>query len=381
MKIYSKALVLQTVLFSTLSVAAQEDIIEIGNGQFYSYVLKAGSGQPSVLFCDVNSDGDQDLIIADYSDNNIVVYQGDGKGHLNELNRIPAGDNPTHMDAADINGDGNIDIAIANHETSYITLLLGDGKGGFAQASHSPIKVDVDPHPHAVTLADLDGDDIEDLIVDDRTNTGLRVLKGKDNGQFVSQGTLIKAGGDPYRGFAVDDINDDGSLDMVTPNPSAIGIMINKVDKESLGFSLQTLDMSEAPFAVELADLNGDAHKDLIVATNGRVISIVPGDGKGGFTKKLESTLTVASGAKQIAVGYLNGDGIEDALISNWSGHFTIIFGGNDDFETVNLDHPEIANPWAVAMADLNNDGLSDMIIADGDSELAVVYVSKPMSR
>ena len=71
-----------------------------------------------------NSDGNQDLIVANYPDNNIIVFQGNGKGNLTEVGEYSVGENPTGIAAADINGDGNLDLVIANHETSYITLMI-----------------------------------------------------------------------------------------------------------------------------------------------------------------------------------------------------------------------------------------------------------------
>ena len=37
----------------------------------------------------------------------------------------------------------------------------------------------------------------------------------------------------------------------------------------------------------------------------------------------------------------------------------------------------EMLPPWGVALADLNKDGKSDFIIADGNTKLATVYISQ----
>jgi len=329
-----------------------------------------------ILALDYDSDGHQDVIISNYSDNNIVAYRGDGKGNLIETSRFSAGEKPTDMSVSDINGDGNIDVVIANHETSYVTLLYGDGRGGFKHAPHSPLNIDVKPHPHVVQLKDLDGDNKVDLIVDNRTHKGLLVLKGLGNGNFKKQGQLVDVGGDPYLGFATGDINGDGKLDLVTPNQREIGIVIN-TSADQLSFSLKKLAPSESPFAVELAEMTGDGKMDLIVASQGGLITIIPGDGQGNFLDEKKTSIMTSSGAKQIAVGDINGDGIKDALVSNWSGNILVVLGSKTTFETISFEHSSILNPWGLVLTDLNEDGKSDFIIASGDSKQAAVYLSQ----
>ncbi len=287
-----------------------------------------------------------------------------------------AGERPTDMAVSDINNDGYIDVIIANHETSYITLLYGDGKGSFKYTPHSPLDINVKPHPHVVQLKDLDGDNKVDLIVDCRTHKGLRVLPGLGNGKFKKQGQLIDVGGNPYLGFATGDINGDGKLDLVTPNQSDIGIVVN-TSADKLSFSLKKLAPFESPFAVELAEMTGDGRIDLIVASKGSLITIIPGDGQGNFLAETKTIIKTSSGAKQIAIGDINGDGIKDALVSNWSGNLLVILGGKTSFETISFENSSIANPWGLVLTDLNEDGKIDFIVAGGDSKLAVVYLSR----
>lgn len=367
---------LSTVFFGLLSCISGAETVDIENMMFSPTLFHAGEGQPSISVCDFNSDGNKDVIITNYLDDNMVVYQGNGRGSLSELGRFPVGENPTSIAVSDINKDGNVDVAIANHETSYVTFLYGDGKGGFKKLPQSTFNIGIKPHPHAIQLKDLDGDNIAELIVDSRENEGLLVLKGLANGKFKSPGSIINVGGDPYRGFAVNDINGDDALDLVTPNQRDIGIAVNSGSNE-VSFSLKKLAQSESPFAVELADLTGDGKLDLIVATNGTSLSILPGDGRGNFQENSKTVINVASGAKQIAIGDINGDGIEDALITNWSGELLTIIGSIATLGSYKFRHARISNPWGVALTDLNNDGRSDLIIADGDSKLAVVYVSQ----
>ncbi|WP_444884358.1 FG-GAP repeat domain-containing protein [Microbulbifer sp. PSTR4-B] len=366
--------ILLTLCFMS-SALCSADTIKVENISYSASILKVGAGQPAIAVTDLNSDGNQDVIIANNSDNDIVTYLSNGNGTLTLAGDFPAGDSPSGLSASDINGDGNVDVVIANHETSYVTMLLGNGKGGFNPAPNSPLNVHVTPHPHAVRLNDLDGDNKVDLIVDNRNHEGLLVLKGHGNGDFKLPGKTIKVGGDPYRGFAIKDLNKDGHSDLVTPNQNDIGILIN--NKSGKGsFSLSRLAQSEVPFSIEAADVNGDGNMDLLVANNRNIITIIPGDGSGSFLKKKQIEIQASNGAKQIATGDLNGDDIDDALVSSWSGEVLILIGG-PTIKSIKFKNLNTPNPWGVALLDLNKDGKSDFIVADGNSNLAAVYISR----
>ncbi|GAA4363704.1 VCBS repeat-containing protein [Kangiella marina] len=364
------------LLTFSLSFVCKAQSVEIGNTTFSHSILNVGAGESTISAFDFNSDGHQDIVVSNYSDNNIVAYQGNGEGDLTEVGQYPAGDNPTDISVSDINGDGHLDVAITNHETSHVTLLHGDGKGNFKNSPYSPFNIDVKPHPHVAQLKDLDGDSIVDLVVDNRTHEGLSVFKGLGDGKFEKESQLIDVGGDPYLGFASGDINGNGKLDLVAPNQQEIAIALNtSTDKQS--FSLKKPIPFESSFAVGLADMTGDGTIDLIVASTGNSMAIMPGDDQGNFLKDKKASFNVTSGAKQVATGDINGDGVDDALISNWSGEILVVLGSKDTFETVTFKHPNIPNPWGIVIVDLNEDGKSDFIVASGGSKLAAVYLSQ----
>ncbi len=346
------------------------ETVNVGDVIFESFCLEVTSGQSALALADVDDDGHLDLVVANLADNNIIVFIGDGHGAFTRLGSFPAGENPTDVAAADLNGDGSTDLIIANHETSYLTLLLGDGHGRFEPASNSPLIVNIEPHPHAVGAEDLNGDGILDLIVDDRSRAGLLILKGLGEGRFETGGTLVDVGGDPYRGFSIGDLNGDALADFVTPNLDEVAVMI-RTDSASIAFQPASPLKIVDPFSVAIADINGDSVPDIISASErGRSpVRVFLGNGQGAFSEADESPFSMTSGGKEIAVGDVSGDGVEDILISSWFSDAMIILGGTAHLDIVRLSG--IERPWGLAKGDLNEDGIDDFMIADGvDSEI-----------
>ena len=132
---------------------------------FVPYRLTVESA--AVAAADFNGDGHLDLVSA--GEPQLTLFLGDGAGGLSRYSRAPGGKHPVDFALADLDEDRDIDIVVANHDTDYVTILLGDGHGTFQPAPDSPLRVDVNPHPHAVQLADFDGDGHLGLFISSAT--------------------------------------------------------------------------------------------------------------------------------------------------------------------------------------------------------------------
>lgn len=346
--------------------------VEVGDARFVPQSITVELA--AVATADFDNDGHHDLVGA--GEPHLTIFRGDGKGGLTSFSHAPGGERPVDFALTDLDEDGNIDIVVANHDTDYLTILLGNGRGAFQPAPSSPLRIDVRPHPHAVRAADLDADGHVDLVVDHREAEGLLILRGLGNGRFESPGTLVDVGGDPYRGMAVGDIDGDGRLDLVTPNPREVGVLINASNKR-IAFVQASPVAAEAPFAVELGDFNGDDRLDLIAASDegSPLVELFWGDGHGAFEEADDSPFRLAPGGKGIAVGDFNGDGIEDAAVASYqSSDLLVLLGGRGSIRTGYLQGGK--HPWGLAAADLNEDGKDDLVIADDAAHRATVYLS-----
>ena len=345
---------------------------KIGDIRFVPHMISVQGA--AVAAGDVDHDGHPDLISG--GDPLLTIFRGDGQGGLAPFSHVPGGQNPVDFALADLNEDGNIDLVVANHDTDYLTLLLGDGQGFFQPAANSPLRISVRPHPHAVRAADLDTDGHVDLIVDHREAEGLLILRGLGNGQFATPGILVAAGGDPYRGMAVGDLNNDGKPDIVTPNPREVGILRNTSDTH-LAFSPATFVAANAPFAVALGDFNGDGNLDLLAASDegSSLVELFWGDGRGSFEEATGSPVRFASGGKKIAVGDFNTDGMADAVVSSYfASEVLVILGRPSSILVGSL--PVGEHPWSLTVADLNGDARDDIVVGDDTIHQAWIYLS-----
>jgi hypothetical protein len=129
---------------------------------------------------------------------------------------------------------------------------------------------------------------------------------------------------------------------------------------------------------VRVADFNGDGHMDVVfVAEDTEQHNLFLGDGKGGFTRVSER-LPATSQANAVAVGDVNGDGLPDIVVGNTTegkeGVAQPFLWLNDRarpgwFIDASTSHPPAIDVQAqgIVLGDLDGDGDLDMAIASQD--------------
>ena len=336
--------------------------------------LSLGDGDKSFIAEDINGDQRPDLIVTEEAHNRIAVFLNDTRGGFERPAYHVAGDNPTAMASLDFNQDGHIDIAVGNHEAPTVSFLKGDGAGGFEPAHFSPVGIIAEPHAHMIRVADFNNDGHTDLIIDSRDRFGVFILSGQSDGLFDGPGQGVNVGGTPYLGFALGDINDDGAMDIVTPNTDHVSVLLNRADG-ALSFEQVSAIPSETPFATALADINGDGQIDVIVGSGSQRkmngVKVLLGDGQGHFGDPV--SYPIAGGAKTIATGDVNGDGVSDVLVTSWNADIGLLTGG-EQRAWQRLPAGEIETPWSAVFADFDGDGRDEILVGDASSGLANIY-------
>jgi hypothetical protein len=135
-----------------------------------------------------------------------------------------------------------------------------------------------------------------------------------------------------------------------------------------------TLTTGGQPNQVVAADINGDGKPDLVVAdlsTSGNAIVLIQSTTAVG-TFATPVNLSTGAMTSSVAIGDLNGDGHPDIVTANFdsngnNGSVTIFFQNASSPGTfaAGVSFPAGAQPQAVRIADVNGDGLPDLIVAN----------------
>ena len=325
----------------------------------------AGGAPRSIVAADFNRDGKADLASASDINTNLFVMLGDGLGGFPTSNTITMARTTSDMATGDFNGDGNLDLALSSNNSSGVTVIFGDGAGGFPTST----VVIVGVNQGGIRAGDFNDDGKLDFITTGAAVTNqIFVALGNGSGGFSpAPGSPMQLDFSPSSIFAVGDFNEDGRLDAATrrTSPSQIIVMYgNGTGALTAGTPISVAANAAGAFT---ADFNLDGNLDLAVPHSDDSLTLLFGDGSGGFTPAPGSPI---SGAAASTTADFNGDGIPDLAspsrvgFGNGSGGFTILNGLNTG-----------SNRFNVAVADLNGDGKSDLAVVNyGPNKVVVVF-------
>jgi len=349
-----------------------------------SPVAVAG-GPQNVAVGDVNADGKPDLVMP-CSKNQTAVLLGDGRGGFRPAAGSPLPYPGGEMGLGDVNGDGKLDIALSDHDSYAITILLGDGRGGFTAAPGSPFagKDGQHPHTHGLALTDLNGDGKVDMVIANNDDGDVAVLLGDGRGGFArARGSPFPVGPSPYP-IAVGDVNGDGKPDIVAPNSGPKSRTATVLLGDGRGAfrpaPASPFTTAAGPYHAALGDVNGDGKPDIVTAhDDSNLLSILLGDGRGGFRPAPDSPLNVGGHrAGEVVVRDVNADGRADLVVAAADAVRVLLGDGRGGFQPA-PGSPFAAGKgiWRLAVADLNADGKPDVAAVGFESNSVTILLGR----
>jgi hypothetical protein len=263
----------------------------------------ADSSSPaSIAVGDFNGDGIQDMAVANFGDNTVTVFLGDGTGNFTAAAASPAtGGNPIAVVAGDFNGDGILDLAVANYKDNTVTVLLGKGDGSFTAAAASPA---TGLGPNSIVAGDFNSDGKMDLSVANINSNSVTVLPGNGDGTFTAAATPA-TGFDPYS-VAVGDFNGDGIPDLAAANYGSITVtvLLGKGDG-TFTPAMTSPEAGNNPYSIAVGDFNGDGRPDLAIANYNDVnLTVLITASTQAATATVSGIAPIGAGTHLVAAAY-----------------------------------------------------------------------------
>jgi hypothetical protein len=447
-------LVVANSLDNSVEVAFQQP-----DGSFRDPVtLPVGVAPSDLALVDVNGDDLPDVVVSDQASGDVSVLLNNGDGTFAAPERFQAGTGLSGLDttsgvpqvsslaqsvglaAGDFTGDGREDLVVVNRGTDSFSVLANAGNGGFL-APQPALTTSTSDQPGPVVAADFntaDGldaqragtDDIA-ILMEDRgevwiyTNrgdgafthtasyavgdhpTGLTVVAGSAPGlvdllvgdQF---GDIVRLEGKGDGTFAPPVLTgsplDVTSFEGVETPTVLVGDQLHNLvtvqTPQALGstsFTVQPLDVelarpnaTLAPGAVDWLPLDGPNHPaDAVVIASGsnqvlvyHTLSVDPATGLPTFAPLTPSDVySVGDDPVSVTMADVNGDGIPDLLVANQgSDDVSVLFGrhnGNGDW--VATPGPRLktggSGPVAVnVVSDPGSPGGNDLVVTNAQS-------------
>lgn len=361
------------------------------DGEFDRVVVPVGKSPAPIAIADVNHDGNPDIIVGNSGDQTVSVLLNDGHRHFTPAadSPFPCGQNPNDIAVGDLNGDGNPDLIIANTGTPYITILLGDGKGGFKPSPHSPFATTVRPHVHGIAIGDFMGDGKPAVVTDSWANDQILLIPSDGQGNLLLPGKFFRADIHTDSGVRAAQFTHSGHLDIVTTSQrdNAVGLMLGNGQGGFRRAPGSPFPAGLETWSFTVGDINGDGNPDVIVFPYQRDlpdpsklgVTVLLGDGKGGFTAMPGSPLSLAGcqGPDKVGSGDVFGDGLRDIVVSCAQNDKLFIFRQlkGRTFSTSNLQVP---TDWSgLAVGTLDSSGKDAIIVSNNSSHTVTILFNR----
>jgi hypothetical protein len=345
------------------SIAAQEFVI-VATSSGRLTVSTTGNGRGSV-----------DPLLTLYDANGSLLFQSDNRGLGDDgatldqyvtpgLYRISVSTTPT---------TGNVDIL-----TSFVSSTL--------PLQPVPFPLTGDGELDAITHGDFNRDGILDLVAIDGDGSRVSLYEGRRDGTFTARG-IPYLGKELIESVSVADLDGNGTADLIIGESSGIDYIGSNALTLLLGngdgtFAAPTVIQRSINWIqfVQSGDFNGDGIQDVAVIRynpanlTSEIRLVLGGLNRDTFTESSDA-IVFDDGVSGVAAADVDRDGISDLIIIGGE-HGIIVYRGatNDPLASQQQLNTESSFPITVAAADFDRDGVDDFAVSYQDSRAVDIF-------
>jgi hypothetical protein len=332
------------------------------------YELTTAQDIASLIVCDVNNDGIDEIIYGDGQWGSVYCYNSITKQKIWQITNPEWGG--FSLCAADFNNDDSLRVIWSSNIgcSNASRLLVANTVSSKVEWESLPI----DGPFTAVEVDDIDGDGNQEIVAlsvssDNNYDSGIlsvfdaqtKQLKWQGDGLFFGQ-----AWTGTYN-LKIDDIDNDGHKEIIVAASSCytgeIWIIdgVSKTIKKNYTYNTENL---ASFYSLDVADVDQDGNTEIVAGENDKIDIINPAD----MSVKWSSAVLQASNYIPIIATDIDGDSINEIIACS---SYLYKFKGatHQQFQSTSSGYT------AIAIADIDNDGNKEIIAGKTNGTIDIV--------
>jgi hypothetical protein len=308
-----------------------------------------------------------------FNPGNLKSYLSTGAGSFGAPTLTADGDDPLYLASAELTSDHLPDVVSASFDDGTLTVFFNNPQ---APGTFGAPVVLSSPGASQVAIGDMNGDGLPDLVSAD---FNVSLFLQRSPGTFASPVSLYSAGAN---WVAVGDLNGDGIPDIALTDSVGVKVLMHTGAAGSVTYAApvsvftQSIDPGiTGANLIAIADVNGDGLNDLVITDPGPVgspptvnILLQDANNRGTFLPPVSYPLDADSIPQSIVIADVNGDGKPDIVIGGSQVVNVLLQSATTPGMFLTAASYPVTNANEIAVADVNGDGLVDIVVPAGVS-------------
>ncbi|MBI4600526.1 MAG: VCBS repeat-containing protein [Planctomycetes bacterium] len=351
-----------------------------GNGTFKQVLRHAyATGTESSAIGDFNQDGFDDLALVSAGAGTMRVFLSDGAVGFRSTNRPPdlelgpTGATPVFLIARDLDQDGFLDVVTADSASSSCTIFFGRGGEKLFESSDS---ITGFGSGKDAVVTDFDKDGQPDVAIVSSTLPKAFVYL-KPGGRSPTKADFEIPLASKYGTLAVLDVNADGNLDLAGANITDDKLQVALLDASGKVTAEAAYPAGQTPLEAEPAHLDAGGAVDFVLPCSGtNDIWVFLNRGDGTFADGL--AVPTLDKPKRVAMADLDGDARTDIVVLTIR-VLAVHYGkGDGTFDPPAAIPEEATRSFTdVAALDMDGDGRIDIVAGETRTLSVLLYRGK----
>ena len=299
-------------------------------------------------------------------------------GGLKPQKLYTVGNNADGSDIGDLDGDGKNELAVGgrNSKDFYIFKSAGPKTDSLVLMYIQKVSWSMG----VVVIADVNGDGLQDLVVDhytdyagtNKTNTFGVCFQNASTHKLDPEQSYTFPSGTSSRAIDVGDVNSDGKPEIVVANEGS-GDKMFVFAWDAAGSTFKVIGtygtISGQTISISIGDITGDKKNDVVL--HGGTMSVFSQNANG----TLDAQVAYSGSGEVAAIGDLNNDGLNELAGNSAGSNSTVIWSQDANHKLFKSQTLTIGGYTEdVEISDLNKDGRQDLIVADRDNSILFIF-------